>query len=210
MDELTWHLVQERLDDQSRVTNRTGSTTRKHLGSSLYLCGVCDEPVRAHTRGYRCPGHLTRSRPPIGDWAVSIVRERLTRPDLLAVLPSKDEPRLTKILAAISSRQGRIKRAQHGYDEETIQGTDLKRIRDRENAAIADLEVERLRLALGSDLSDVLGDGDPVAAFDRADVTLKRRKINFTVEVCLYPHPQGMKGFNPHTVKVTPKRHQTR
>ena len=33
-----WWTVQNLLDDPARVTNRTGSTVRKHLGAGLYLC----------------------------------------------------------------------------------------------------------------------------------------------------------------------------
>ena len=40
-----WWTVQERLNEPKRITNRTGSTARKHLGSGLYLCGICETPV---------------------------------------------------------------------------------------------------------------------------------------------------------------------
>ncbi|WP_442545187.1 recombinase family protein [Arthrobacter sp. KN11-1C] len=202
----TWHVVQERLDDQSRVTNRTGSTARKHLGSSLYLCGICDEPVRAHTRGYRCAGHLIRSRSQVDGFVLRIARERLSRLDLLDAVPLADEPRLRDIQLRILEHQGRIKRAQHDYDAEIIEGMDLKRIRARENAAIADLEVERLRLVGGSDLKVILGAEDPLVAFDGADVAIKRRIIDYFFTVSLFPHPRGRKAFDPSTVKVEPKR----
>lgn len=207
VDELTWLTVQERLNDQSRITNRTGSTARKHLGSSLYLCGVCDKPISAHSRGYRCSegGHVTRSRPHIDDFVLRIIRERLSRPDLRDVIPSRDEPRLLAIQAEITERHGKVRRAQHDYDQEIIEGFDLKRIRKQENAVIADLEVERLRLSVGTDLKAVLGASKPVQAFDAADLAIKRRVIDFFVEVRLYHVPRGRKGFDPATVTVTPK-----
>lgn len=54
VDELTWWWVQERLNEPSRVTNRTGSTARKHLGWGLYLCGIGEQPVRTTGERYRC------------------------------------------------------------------------------------------------------------------------------------------------------------
>ncbi|WP_433676890.1 recombinase family protein [Microbacterium gorillae] len=207
VDELTWLTVQERLNDQTRITNRTGSTARKHLGSSLYLCGICDRPITAHSRGYRCSegGHVTRSRPHIDEFVLQLIRERLARPDLQDVLPVRDEPRLLAIQAEIRERQGRIKRAQHDYDEEITEAHDFRRIRDRQNAAIADLEAERLRLSVGNDLGGVLGASEPVKAFDDADLAVKRRVIDFFCTVRLLPAPRGRKGFDPSTVAVAPK-----
>ncbi|MFV0433313.1 MAG: recombinase family protein [Leucobacter sp.] len=210
VDELTWHQVQDRLNDQTRITNRTGSTTRKHLGSSLYRCGICDERITAHSRGYRCAGHVTRSRPHIDDFVLRVVRERLSRPDLLELLPSGDEPRIAEIQDKIVAHQGRIRRAQSDYDAEIIEGYDLKRIRDQENAMIEALELERLRLTTSTDLGPVIGSRDPVQAFDDADLAVQRRVIDFLVEVRLLPHPRGKKGFNPDTVKVTPNHEHNR
>ncbi|MFI2473896.1 hypothetical protein [Nocardia xishanensis] len=36
-----------RQDDDARRSNRVG-TERRHLGSGLYLCGVCDAHVKSH------------------------------------------------------------------------------------------------------------------------------------------------------------------
>lgn len=200
-----WWTVQERLNSPARITNRTGSTARKHIGSGLYLCGICDKPVRAHSKRYRCEGHIMRSRELIDDWVLRLVRERLSRPDLADAIPTGDEPRLQAIAAEIGTRQGRIKRAQAEWDDDIIEGFDLKRIRDRENAAIASLEAERRSLTATTDLGGVLDAKDPVQAFDDADLMLKRRVIDFFCTVRLYPHPRGSKTFNPATVEVVPK-----
>lgn len=114
-----------------RVTNRTGSTARKHVGSRLYLCGVCDEP------------------------------------------------RLIAIQAEIEERQGEILRAPTDYDTWIIEGFDLKRVCDEQKLAIAGLEIERLRLSIGSELDVVLGARKAVKAFDGVDLAVKRRIIDF-------------------------------
>lgn len=202
----TWWLVQERLNEPARITNRTGSTTRKHLGSGLFLCGICERPVITASKRYRCPdGHLNRSHSHVDPWVLKIIRARLARPDLVDAIPTQDGPRLQAIAAEISSRQARILRAQSDYDEMLIEGFDLKRIRDRENTAIAALEAERRSLTATTDLGGVLDAKDPVAAFDAADLMVKRRVIDFLCTVRLYPHPRGKKTFDPETVKVVPK-----
>lgn len=49
-----WWTVQESLNAPARITNRTGSTARKHIGSGLFLYGICEKPVKAHSQRYRC------------------------------------------------------------------------------------------------------------------------------------------------------------
>lgn len=205
VDEETWWAVQERLNAPERITNRSGSTKRKHLGSSLYRCGVCGDRIVAHSRGYRCAGHVTRSRPHVDDFVLRVVRERLSRPDLADVIPSRDEPRIQEIRDEISQRRGRIKRAQSDYDSELIQGFDLKRIRDAENALIEKLEDERRGLMTDADLGSVLGAADPVTAFDDADLAVKRRVIDALMDVYLLSAPRGRKTFDPATVRIVPK-----
>lgn len=196
-----WEAVQDRLDDPARITNRVG-TDRKHLGSGLYLCGVCDKPVKGHGQRYRCAGHVMRSREQIDDFVVEVVRRRLALPDLKDLLPSADEPRMKEIKVEIDEHRARIRRAQRDYDSELIEGFDLKRIRDRENAAIDTLEVDRLRLSLGMSHNTVLGDRDPVGAFDAGDLGVRRNTIDTLCEVHLFPHPRGVKTFNPDSLSV--------
>ena len=90
VDEDLWQRVQERLDDPSRATNRVG-THRRHLGSGLYLCGLCDEPIRGASRGYRCKhGHINRTGAPIDDLVRKAVAARLREPDALRNVPAAD------------------------------------------------------------------------------------------------------------------------
>lgn len=197
-----WEAAQDRLDDPERVTNRVG-TDRKHLGSGLYRCGICDKPVKTHGQRYRCEGHVMRSREQIDDFIIEVIRRRLATPDLLDLLPSAEGPRLSELKEQINEHRAKILRAQRDYDNELIEGFDLKRIRDRENAAIDTLEVERLRVSLGNSYNTVLGGRDPVAAFDAGDLASRRTSIDVLCEVHLFPHPRGVKVFNPDSIAVT-------
>lgn len=65
------------------MTNRSGSTVRKHLGAGLYRCGECGEPVRTRARYYSCnAGHLNRTRDAIDDFVRALVVARLQKKDL--------------------------------------------------------------------------------------------------------------------------------
>ena len=68
-------LVQARLNDPRRVSNREG-TDRRHLGSGLFLCAVCDEPVSGWSQGrYRCKDrHVNRARGPVDKWVRTVHR----------------------------------------------------------------------------------------------------------------------------------------
>jgi len=201
VDEGVWSSVQERLDSSERVTNRVG-TDRRHLGSGLYRCGVCEQRVRGHTSRYRCAGHITRSREQIDAYVTAAIRARLACPDLADLLPNRNEPRLHEIKAEVGAHRAKIARAQRDYDAEVIEGRDLKRVRDHEEAAIKVLEAERLRLAANATAGAVLGAQDPVAAFDATDLGAQRAVIESLCQVRLHGHPRGVKAFNPDTVAI--------
>ncbi len=78
VDESTFEIVRETLGDKRR-RSQVG-TDRKYLGSSLYLCGICDRPVRSHSGGrYRCPagGHVIRVTAGVDDYVLRHIRARL-------------------------------------------------------------------------------------------------------------------------------------
>lgn len=144
-----------------------------------------------------------RSREQIDDFIVEAVRRRLRLPDLRDLLPSADAPRMREIKEEIEEHRARIHRAQRDYDQELIEGFDLKRIRDRENAAIDTLEVERLRLTVTSSANAVLGSSDPVGTFDGGDLGLRRSTIEVLCRVHLFSHPRGVRTFNSDSLSIT-------
>lgn len=203
VDDETWWRVQEILDDEQRVTNTSGSTKRKHLGSGLYRCAECGGKVTGAPRGYRCAGHVMRTGPVIDEFVTNVVARRLAEKDAVAREPvSDDSPALASISASISEQRSRIARAQRDYEDEEIEGRDLKRIRDAAETRIAELEVERLRNAHTGQLIGVLGTDDPAGAFRSASLNVRREIIDTLCTVTLHPQPRGRKGFDPASVTV--------
>ena len=188
-----WESVQTILDSEERVTNRVG-THRRHLGSGLYLCGLCDEPVRGASRGYRCKhGHINRSGPDIDALVRKSVARRLADPDARRTVPATDSPRLAGLLAEIDEQRAKIKRVERDYDDGSLEAGDLDRNRTRAREAIARLEAEVRSLPRGAVNVPVLATEDPVAAFLDGDLNTQRAVIDTLCTVRLFPMPRGSK-----------------
>ncbi|WP_321779719.1 recombinase family protein [Schaalia cardiffensis] len=198
-----WWTVQNLLDDPSRVTNRSGSTVRKHLGAGLYRCGECGEPVRTRARYYSCnAGHLNRTRDAIDDFVRALVVARLQKKDLRRRKKQADPEVKDAFSEQIAQQRARIARAERDYDAEVIEGADLSRIRTAARAEITRLEAERLASGTGTVLAPILGTPDPAMAFLAAPIALQRTMIDTLMTVTLKRAKQGKKGFDPESVEI--------
>lgn len=121
-----WWTVQNLLDDPARVTNRSGSTVRKHLGAGLYRCGECGEPVRTRARYYSCKaGHLNRTRDAIDEFVRTLIVARLQKKDLKRRKKQADPEIKDAISERIAQQRAHIARAERDYDAEVIEGQTL-------------------------------------------------------------------------------------
>ncbi|ATD71736.1 recombinase family protein [Gordonia sp. 1D] len=206
VDEDLWHEAQAKLDDPGRITNTVG-TERRHLGSGLYRCGVCEKPVRGTSRGYKCrtTGHVNRTGKAIDDFVIAVVAGRLAEPDALRTVPFAESPHAGAISLDIDRLRARLERAQRDYDAELIEAVDLKRIRERTTAEIDALEVQRLSHARtrSTPTMPLLGTNDPAGTFRDADLEGQRRIVGALAEVTIHPATRGRKGFDPSTVTIT-------
>ncbi|WP_344319781.1 recombinase family protein, partial [Nocardia ninae] len=199
-----WLEVQRRLDDPSRKSNRNG-TERRHLGSGLYLCGICGAAVKAHGSRYRCAGHVMRSRQQIDELVLTFVTRRLALPDLADLLQQPDDDRVGALTDKQQELRDRIKRAREDYKRALIDGNLYAEIRRESEAEIAQLDTERIRLTAGSAASAILAASSPVAAFEDADLAARRAVIDLLCGVRLFPAPRGRRPLDPTTVEITPK-----
>lgn len=198
-----WWTVQNLLDDPARVTNRSGSTVRKHLGAGLFRCEVCGEPVRTRARYYSCKaGHLNRTRDAIDDFVRALIVARLEKKDLRRRKRQVDPEVKDAFSERIAEQRARIARAERDYDSEIIEGTDLARIRDAARAEIVRLEAERLTSGTGTVLAPILGTPDPAQAFLEAPIALQRTMIDTLMTVTLRRAKQGKRGFDPESVEI--------
>ena len=203
VDDETWWRVQEILDNSERVTNTSGSTRRTHLGSGLYRCSICGGKVTGAPRGYRCAGHVMRTGSHVDEFVTEVIAARLAQPDAVArVVAPGDTPQTKSITEAIRRERARILRAQRDYDDELIEGRDLKRIRSTCEARIDELEMERIKLGRAGGLAPVLGTDDPAEAFRQASLSVRREVIDTLAKITLRPQPRGRRGFDPESVVI--------
>ncbi len=199
-------LVNARLDDPQRKTNRVG-TDRRHLGSGLYLCAECEEPVSGWSQGrYRCKErHVNRARGSVDAWVREVVAARLRREDMADLL-APAEADLAPLLAEAERLRKRIAATAADYDADRIDGY---RYAAKTQAIKAELKVVESQLAAhraGPALGDVLNSSDPAQAFLDASLMVQRAVIAALCTVRLHRGTRGSRTFDHDTVKVEPKR----
>lgn len=194
--------AQALLRDHRRRTQAT--TERKHLGSGLYLCGVCGDPVSAWSGNrYRCrPGaHVNRSQRPVDAFVEAVLRERLSRPDLAGLLAdygTDTAPYLTEI-----DRQKRlIRRAEEDYKAELIEAADLKSTRDTARKALREAEDALANIASTSPAASILGAPDPASAYDESGLMARRAALDLLMTVRLLPGQRYSRTFDPTSVQI--------
>lgn len=198
MEEWLFDAVQATLSDPRR--RKQVGTDRKHLGSGLYLCGLCDHPVRAHASTqngrqqlrYRCPvdGHVTRSAAQIDDLVLRAVRARLAEPDLRNLLAKPASKEARQAAEEIRRLRGRLEQTRLlDYDNDLIDGARYKAKTAKLQAQLDAAEVAQARLMAGSEVAGTLTATNPVAAFDRAPLGAQRAVISFLMTVRLDPAP---------------------
>jgi hypothetical protein len=216
VEEWLFDAVQAKLSDPRR--RKQIGTHRKHLGSGLYLCGVCDQPVRSHTSSqptgqqlrYRCPegGHVTRSASPIDDLVLRSTRARLAKSDLRNLLAKPAGKEARKAADEISRLRGRLEQTRLDYDNDLIDGARYKAKTAKLQAQLDRAEAAQARLMAGSEVAGTLTAPDPVVAFDQAPLGAQRAVITFLMTVRLNPAPRG-RHFSPESVRIEWREHRS-
>lgn len=218
--------VQAILTDPRRITNRVG-TDRKHLGSGLFLCDVCGQPVVSFSGGrYRCKAAcVNRSHGPVDydrirriiaadddqdaplargvdEFVTAVVAERLHRPDARRRLaPPKADT--TPLRAEQDRLRARLDKVDADYDDDLIDARRWRTKKQKINAQLA--EVDRKLKAMqpgGGALGDVLAAPDPAKAFMAASLMARRSVIDALCTVRLQRGTRGSKTFNPKTIHI--------
>lgn len=199
-------VVQARLDDPLRKSNRVG-TDRRHLGSGLFRCAECDELVSGWSQGrYRCKErHVNRARGPVDAWVMEVVAARLRREDMADLL-APAEADLAPLLDEAERLRNRLAATAADYDADRIDGY---RFASKTQGIKAEMTVVESRLAehrTGPALGEVLGAPDPAQAFLDATLMGQRAVIDALCTVRLRRGTRGSRTFDSDTVRIEPKR----
>lgn len=212
VDEATWSAVQDRLDLQAEAAGREPGAAHRYLGSGIYLCGYCSEPVKARSGRYQCSGpsgrgagHFTRSSRLVDAFVLRAVHELLEQPHLQERLLSPQAPRLETIRAQIAEHRASIERVERDEGSGNADAADVARIRRREEPAIAELQRERGCLLQVIGLGALTTARDPGSFFDSSDLKFQRLVIDSLVDVRIIGQTRGRRGFDKSTVQVSPR-----
>ena len=192
--------VGRQLADPARKSNRTGSTARRHLGTSLFRCGECSDRPTVRTAGsggrYWCQAcGLVRTMAPIDDAVLKLVGDRLSNPDALAALtPNVDIDPLRDEHTTLSERKATLAGM---VADGTMTSTDVRVAVERLNERLA--EIDRALQAAGSPVA-LLTEEEQRAGVAALNLDRQRSLIDRLMTVSLLRAPRGRKGFDPSTV----------
>lgn len=197
-----YEAAQAILDNPDRVSNRAGTTARKHLGSGLYLCAVCEQPVSAWSGGrYRCRAgaHVNRSQGPVDTYVRAVIAARLSRVTDLLTPTTEAE---SKLVDAVSRARERLARNDEDYDAGYIDGPRYKAARDRGERDLRDAQAALAAAQSNTALSALGAAPDPGEAFLAAPLMVQRAVVETLANVRLSKGTRHSRTFDPETVQV--------
>lgn len=202
VSEDVFDLVQARLSDPRRKTNRVG-TDRKHLGSGLYLCAVCNQPTSSFSQGrYRCKDtHVNRSQNQVDSYVRDMIAERLRQPDVAELL-APTQADLTPHLEEVERLRARLATIEADYDAGYLDGRRYASANERVRAELAAVQQKMAVADRGTALGELLGSEDAAAAFLFAGLMTQRAVIAALATVRLHRGTRHSRVFDPATVQV--------
>lgn len=218
IDEATWRSLRAVLDDPSRIP--TASNVRKHLGSGLYLCGVCGETLTSFSKGgnnpakYKCRKNscVLRDLVLLDKWVVSSLLLRLQRPDAADLFAVREEAGVD-----VPGAQAELKAARADLDELAAAfgagEIDMQEWRVARTAARARKEKAEAVLSTAvrvNPVAGLLGADDVEAAWKVLDLSRRRAAVDWAMAVRVLPAKVGRRPggsyWDPDAVRVEWKR----
>lgn len=207
VDPATFDVIQARLTDPRRITNRQG-TDRKHLGSGIYLCAECEQPCSSWSgKRYRCKeAHVNRSMGRVDEFVLAAVAERLrtSAKEIAATMHTADAPSADAV-AELDALRARQAKTEADYDTDLIDGRRYAAKMERINAEMQLVQQKMARASSNSALAKVLASKDPAQAFLDASLMSQRSIVSGLVTVRLRRGVHGSRTFDPSTVLVDPR-----
>ncbi|ASW93084.1 recombinase family protein [Mycobacterium marseillense] len=195
------------LCDPSRLT--CTSFEKVHIGSGVYLCGICDAPMRhafagrPRVRRYECSAkqHVTRRGEPVDALVEELVLERLSSPQVRLVVDSGEKVDVAELQAKRAALQARLDELAGLFAEGSIDGSQLRRGSSDLRAQVSAVDSVLADLAHTSPVADLLAAGEKLR--ERwAELTpdIKSKVIRETVTIRIMPAPRGYLPFKPELI----------
>lgn len=219
VDADTFAAAGARLRDPARLRGHV-SSARKHLGSGLYLCGVCADGTRVqissafyrladgtpvHQPRYRCARslHLLRKSEPIDALVGAVIAERLRAADVITLM---DDDRDVAAVRELRTEANGLRARSDSLAAELADGLLTARqvhvASQRITARLADVEDKLAAHGQRSALAALAGASDPGAAWAGLDVVQRAGVVDTLCTVAVLPGARGRAPFDPETVKI--------
>lgn len=200
LDEDTWRAVRALLNDPARGAGRPGPPAR-HLGSGLYLCGVCDSPVLASlatgAKGrrrwtvYRCRAtraHIGRRIEPVDEYVTTSVHRLLARGDL--PWDTADPAEIARLRVAEETQSRLLQEADDAWADEAISAEQWRRTSGRVGQRLEEIREALGRLATPSPVGGLTPEAI-VATWDDLPLATRKSVIDAFAVVRLQSAPRG-------------------
>lgn len=199
IDEPTWRSLRAVLDDPSRIP--TASNVRKHLGSGLYLCGVCGETLTSFSKGggkpakYKCRknGCVLRDLVRLDLWVQAYLLRRVQEPDAAELFAGRGDEGVD-----VKAAQGELKVAREKLDElaAAFGAGEIDMQEWRVARAGARARKERAEALLASavkvnPVAELLGAEDAEVKWAGMDLARQRAAIDWAMTVRVFPARVG-------------------
>lgn len=210
-----WRAVKELLENPERRMNG-GNVSRRWLGSGIYRCGVCGDPlVIAQTQGqraYKCKAksHVHRRQGAVDELVSAVIVERLRRGDLRTLLPATQATTIRDLEADTIALRSRLDSMASMYAQGLI---DAQQLAEGSKSINKQLEATRSHLAESYSSTAMVGIADhvdPGAAWLAASLDRQRAVLTALADVKIMRtsngRPKGWKlgepYFRPESIKI--------
>ncbi|WP_336628811.1 MULTISPECIES: recombinase family protein [unclassified Microbacterium] len=215
-----WRALVKVLTDPGRRTYFGNQRESKHLGSSIYRCGIegCGGKMRTAPNGgtpskpgsrhtiYRCveSAHLTVRASFTDDYVRGVVAEMVRDPRIQAALAPNADPQLAVDREERAKLTRRLESFEDDYAAGHISAAQLKRATERVTAEIADIDTRSARLLRMSAAAAILRAEDPGQAFLDSPVDVQRAVLSTVLNVEVVPQERRGLAWSPARLRLSP------
>lgn len=221
VDRGAWDAARVILTDPARRTSPVQAERRSHLLSGIAVCGVCGGPIRVgkgSTRNgvsksvYRCNGRtgdgrvsacVVRVQAGVDEYVTDLVVGRLARADATELLRRDDTDDHAAARDALEALKERARIAAIDYADGAMTRDQFAAFNKRSTANIeaAEARVPAPRPNTTA-LADLVAAPDAAAAWNAADIAVRRAIVDAVLSVTILPGRRGSKGFDKTAVRI--------
>lgn len=190
----------------------TMTTARKYLLPGIALCWKCGSDVatghsRHGQRVYVCRANkcISRKAEPVDELIEAVVVERLSRPDAIDLLTTRQTPQIAVERAKADAIRERLDDLATGLEEGVLTLNAVRKSSDRLRAELADVEARIQNTTHADVLAPLVHAVDVGKVWAGYDLKQRRTVVDYLMTITLLPPERGHQPFDRKSVKIDPK-----